>query len=96
MYTMKETLQVGYIAEEFDRIEGRKTAVDADPKKLERFYYPKNQGGGYKHHIFHESFISFAQYIPNKYDIIHFTKGATDYELKLAKKLLNKGGEIIC
>jgi len=41
---MKETLQVGYIAEEFDRIEGRKTAVDSNPKKLERFYYPKNQG----------------------------------------------------
>lgn len=92
---MKETLQVGYIAEEFERIEGRKTAVDANPNKLERFYYPKNQGGGYKHHIFHESFISFAQYIPNKYDTIVFNYSPTMYELRLAKGLLNKGGEIV-
>jgi len=88
-----EYLQVGYDPITFQRMSKvNKTAVDPNPQQNQ---YWQSKGLQY-HHIFVEPFIEFARYIPNKYDIIHFTRGATDYELKLAKKLLNKGGEIIC
>jgi len=92
---MKETLQVGYMADEFEKIEGKKTAVDPKPVKLDKYRAPKNQGFSYKHHIFHETFIEFTRYIPNKYDTIIFNYSPTLYELKQANRILNDGGEIV-
>ena len=92
-----EYLQVGYDPITFQSVHREdlrrvnKTAVDPNPKQNQ---YWQSQGLQY-HHIFVEPFIEFARYIPNKYDIIHFTKGATDYELNLAKKILSKDGKII-
>ena len=93
-----EYLQIGYDPVIFQSVHREdlrrvnKTAVDPNPKQNQ---YWQSQGLQ-SHHIFVEPFIEFARYIPNKYDVIHFTRGATDYELKLAEKLLNEGGEIIC
>lgn len=93
-----EYLQVGYDPDIFQSVHREdlrrinKTAVDPNPQQNQ---YWQSQGLQY-HHIFVEPFPLFARYIPNKYDVIHFTRGATDYELKLANKLLNEGGEIIC
>lgn len=92
---MKETLQVGYMADDFEKIEGNKTAVDPNPVKLDKYRTPKNQGFIYKHHIFHETLIEFTRYIPNKYDTIIFNYSPTMFELKQAKKILNDGGEIV-
>jgi len=92
-----EYLQVGYIPELFDSVHSddlrrvNKTAVD--PKPMNNRWW-KSQGDQH-HHIFVETFIEFARYIPNKYDIIHFTRGATDYEIELAKKMLTDNGKII-
>jgi len=92
-----EYLQVGYRPYEFENVKHyeleriNKTAVDPNPIN-NRWW--RSQGDQY-HHIFVESFIEFARYIPNKYDIIHFTRGATDYEIELAKRILSNDGEII-
>lgn len=92
---MIEYLQVGYIADEFERIEGRKTAVDPNPNKEDRYYINRHKDASYKHHIFHDTFIEFTRYIPNKYDVIKFNYSPTMFELKQAKRILNTNGEII-
>jgi hypothetical protein len=93
----KEYLQVGYVPELFQAVRREdyrkihKTAVDPMPMN-NRWW--KSQGDQH-HHIFVETFIEFARYIPNKYDVIHFTNGATDYEIELAQKMLTDNGKII-
>lgn len=95
-----EYLQIGYDPIIFESVHRddlkrvNKTAVDPNPKQ-NRYWNPKGEQGGQLHHVYLESFIQFARYIPNKYDVIHFTRDATEYELTLAKRLLNEGGEII-
>lgn len=95
----REYLQVGYKPELFESVHWdetkplRKTAVDPHPQVNK--HWDKTNGYNQQHHIFVEDFLEFASYIPNKYDVIHFTREATDYEIIKAKKLLSNGGEII-
>lgn len=96
---MTEYLQIGYKPDRFQRFEAdRKTAVD--PKPTYNKWFPKDKSTTNQwtpfHHIFLETFLEFASYIPNKYDIIEFTYSPTMLELRKAKQLLNEGGEIVC
>ncbi len=93
----KEYLQVGYKPELFENVVNlygykmNKTAVDPYPTHS-KYWQPQVMQ---KHHIYVESFINFARYIPNKYEIIHFTFTPTEYEYRLAERLLEKDGQII-
>ena len=68
-----------------------KTAVDPYPTHS-KYWQPQVMQ---KHHIYVESFINFARYIPNTYELIHFTFTPTEYEYRLAERLLEKDGQII-
>ncbi len=93
----KEYLQVGYKPELFQAVRREdyrrihKTAVDPMPQQNQHWQSKGHQD----HHIFVETFEKFASYISNKYDVIHFTNGATAYEVELAEGLLNEDGSVI-
>lgn len=99
---IKETeyLQIGYKPELFEsvhneqRIRINKTAVDPKPA-ITKYWKPKGDLGGQQHHVYVEPFLEFARYIPNKYQLIHFTFQPTEYEIEVAKGLLQDEGRLM-